>query len=242
MEVLLPRALDEALELAASNPDVVPIAGGTDVMVELNMDHGRPETLMDVSRLPELGEWRREDVHLFLGAGVTYTRIMRELPGHTALVQASRSVGSPQIRNRGTVGGNLGTGSPAGDALPVLAAWDAEVVLGRAGGTTRSVPWREFLDRREADRSRARRVDPRRALERAAGSRVVLEDRDSERDGDRGREPVPAGGRGWAFDPRGARLGRADGRSSPSRRDLCGASPSRFRACGMIPGCTSART
>jgi CO/xanthine dehydrogenase FAD-binding subunit len=82
---------------------------------------------------------------LFLGAGVTYTRIMRELPEHTALVQASRSVGSPQIRNRGTVGGNLGTGSPAGDALPVLAAWDAEVVLGRVDGTTRSVPWREFL-------------------------------------------------------------------------------------------------
>ena len=145
MEVLLPRSLQEALELAAANPEVVPIAGGTDVMVELNMDHGRPETLMDVSRLAELGAWRRENGHLFLGAGVTYTRVMRELPEHTALVQASRSVGSPQIRNRGTVGGNLGTGSPAGDALPVLAAWDAEIVLGRAGGSTRSMPWLEFL-------------------------------------------------------------------------------------------------
>jgi CO/xanthine dehydrogenase FAD-binding subunit len=145
MDVFLPRSLEEALETAASSPDVVPIAGGTDVMVELNMDLGRPKTLMDVSRLPELGEWRREGGHLFLGAGVTYARIMRELSEHTALVQASRSVGSPQIRNRGTVGGNLGTGSPAGDALPVLAAWDAEVVLGRAGGTTRSVLWREFL-------------------------------------------------------------------------------------------------
>ena len=123
----------------------MPIAGGTDVMVELNMDLGRPETLMDISRLSELGGWRREDGHLFLGAGVTYTGIMRELPEHTALVQASRSVGSPQIRNRGTVGGNLGTGSPAGDALPVLAAWDAEVILARAGGSTRSVPWREYL-------------------------------------------------------------------------------------------------
>jgi CO/xanthine dehydrogenase FAD-binding subunit len=145
MEVFLPRTLEEALETAAAHPDVVPIAGGTDVMVEINMDLGRPETLMDVSRLPELGELRREIGHLFLGAGVTYARIMRELPGHTALVQASRSVGSPQIRNRGTVGGNLGTGSPAGDALPVLAAWDAEVLLGRADGSTRSVPWREFL-------------------------------------------------------------------------------------------------
>ena len=120
MEVLLPRTLEEALEFAAANPEVVPFAGGTDVMVELNMDLGRPETLMDVSALSELAEWRREIGDLFLVAGVTYTRVMRELPEHTALAQASRSVGSPQIRNRGTVGGNLGTGSPAGDAVPRL--------------------------------------------------------------------------------------------------------------------------
>ena len=145
MDVLLPQTLEEAFEMAAAHPDVVPIAGGTDVMVELNMDLGLPETLMDVSRLPELREIRRENGSVFLGAGVSYTRIMRELPELTALVQASRSVGSPQIRNRGTVGGNLGTASPAGDALPVLAAWDAEVVLGRAGGSTRSVPWDSFL-------------------------------------------------------------------------------------------------
>lgn len=130
--------------MAAAEPEVVPIAGGTDVMVELNMDHARPETLMDVSRLPELLELRRENGTVFMGAGVTYTRIMRELSDASALVQASRSVGSPQIRNRGTVGGNLGTASPAGDALPVLAAWDAEVVLVRADGT-RSVPWHGFL-------------------------------------------------------------------------------------------------
>jgi CO/xanthine dehydrogenase FAD-binding subunit len=145
MEVLLPRTLEAALEMAATAPEVVPIAGGTDVMVEINMDLGRPETLMDVSGVPELREIRREDGSLFLGAGVTYTRIMRELPELTALVQASRSVGSPQIRNRGTVGGNLGTASPAGDALPVLAAWDAEVLLGRAGASTRSMSWDAFL-------------------------------------------------------------------------------------------------
>ena len=145
MEVLLPSTLDEALEVAAVNPDVVPIAGGTDVMVELNMDLDRPETLMDVSRLDELREWRREDGHVFLGAGVSYTRIIDELAGFTPLVQASRSVGSPQIRNRGTVGGNLGTASPAGDALPVLAAYDAEVVLVRSGGGTRTVAWNDFL-------------------------------------------------------------------------------------------------
>lgn len=144
MDVLLPDTLDEALELAAANPDVVPIAGGTDVMVELNMDLGRPETLMDVSRFQELREWRREDGDLFLGAGVSYTRIIDELGELTPLVQASRSVGSPQIRNRGTVGGNLGTASPAGDALPVLAVYDAEVVLVRTGGT-RTVAWNDFL-------------------------------------------------------------------------------------------------
>jgi CO/xanthine dehydrogenase FAD-binding subunit len=145
MDVFLPATLEEALETAAEHPEVVPIAGGTDVMVELNMDLGRPESLMDMARLPELQEIRRENGSLFLGAGVTYTRIMGELRELRALVQASRSVGSPQIRNRGTVGGNLGTASPAGDALPVLAAWDAEVVLGRAGGSTRSVPWDAFL-------------------------------------------------------------------------------------------------
>jgi CO/xanthine dehydrogenase FAD-binding subunit len=145
MEVVLPRSLDEALDAVATQPDVLPIAGGTDVMVEMNFDLKRPETLLDLSRLPELRELRRENGHVFLGAGVSYTRIMRELPEMTALVQASRSVGSPQIRNRGTVGGNLGTASPAGDALPALAVYDAEIVLVRTGGSTRSVPWRDFL-------------------------------------------------------------------------------------------------
>jgi len=145
MDVLLPGTLDEALEMAAADPHLVPIAGGTDVMVELNMDLSRPETLMDVSRLDELREWRREDGHVFLGAGVSYTRIIDELGEHTPLVQASRSVGSPQIRNRGTVGGNLGTASPAGDALPVLAAYDAEVVLARSVGGTRTLAWNDFL-------------------------------------------------------------------------------------------------
>ncbi len=145
MRVLRPRTLDEALEMKAAAPDAVPIAGGTDVMVALNFDRLRPPALLDVSRLPELRTWRIEDGDVFLGAGVTYTRIIRELDRIPPLVQASRSVGSPQIRNRGTVGGNLGTASPAGDALPVLAAHDAEVVLGRAGGTTRALPWSAFL-------------------------------------------------------------------------------------------------
>ncbi len=143
MEVLLPRTLQEALEMRAANPGAVPIAGGTDVMVELNFDLLRPETAIDVSRIPELREWRVEDGAFFLGASVTYSRIMRELPQFTPLVQASRTVGSPQIRNRGTVGGNLGTGSPAGDALPVLAAYDADVLVASAS-RTRSLPWNDF--------------------------------------------------------------------------------------------------
>jgi len=144
MDVYLPRMLDEALELKAAHPEALAIAGGTDVMVELNFDRHRPDAIMDISRLPELQEWRRENGTVFLGAGVTYTRIMHELREFVPLVQASRTVGSPQIRNRGTVGGNLGTASPAGDALPVLAAYDAEIVLAKAGGEQRSLPWHEF--------------------------------------------------------------------------------------------------
>jgi CO/xanthine dehydrogenase FAD-binding subunit len=145
MDVLLPRSLEEALEMKAARPEAVPIAGGTDLMVAVNFGRLRPEAFLDVSRLPELHELRREDGHLFLGAGVSYDRIEHELLDFPPLVQASRSVGSPQIRRRGTVGGNLGTASPAGDALPVLAVYEAEVVVGRAGGRTRSIPWREFL-------------------------------------------------------------------------------------------------
>ena len=145
MNVLSPRTLDEALASKADHPEAVPIAGGTDLMVDLNFDRRRPEWLMDLTRIPELRQWRRENGTVFLGAGVTYSRIMRELPQFQPLVQASRAVGSPQIRNRGTVGGNLGTASPAGDALPVLAAYEADVMLSKAGGQTRLVPWEQFM-------------------------------------------------------------------------------------------------
>ena len=145
MEVLLPRSLTEALAMKAAHPGAVPIAGGTDVMVELNFDLLRPDVLLDVSRLPELGGWREGQDGLSIGAAVTFTRLLRELPQHRALAEASRSVGSPQIRNRGTLGGNLGTASPAGDALPVLAVHDAEVGLVSAGRGERWIPWDAFL-------------------------------------------------------------------------------------------------
>lgn len=145
MDVYAPRTLAEALDIKAAHPEALPLAGGTDVMVELNFDRRRPATILDLTRVADLGTWGQQDGSVFLGAGVTYARIVRELAGFKPLVEAARTVGSPQIRNRGTVGGNLGTGSPAGDALPVLAAYDATVVLAKAGGATRSVPWQQFL-------------------------------------------------------------------------------------------------
>jgi CO/xanthine dehydrogenase FAD-binding subunit len=145
VDVFLPRTFEEALELRAAHPEAVPIAGGTDLMVEMNFGKIRPEAFLDVSRIPDLHEWRFEDGRVFLGSGVTYSRIMRELPQLRALGEASRGVGSPQIRNRGTVGGNLGTGSPAGESIPVLAAHDAEIGLVAAGGRERWVPWNEYV-------------------------------------------------------------------------------------------------
>jgi CO/xanthine dehydrogenase FAD-binding subunit len=145
MEVYLPRTLEEALEQRAGHPEAVPIAGGTDLMVALNFDQLRPDAMLDLTRVAELATWHERDDEVFLGAGVTYTRILNELPGSRALAEASRSVGSPQIRNRGTVGGNLGTASPAGDALPVLAVHDAQIGLVAAGGRERWLPWNDFL-------------------------------------------------------------------------------------------------
>src|SRR5438874_13731727 len=145
MEFFQPSSWSEALEVKADHPEATPIAGGTDMMVELNLDHRRPASIVDLTRVRELTEWGMEDGRLRIGAGVTYTRVIDELgdrlPG---LAMASRTVGSPQIRNRGTVGGNLGTSSPAGDAHPPLLASDALVELASASGTRR-VPVREFF-------------------------------------------------------------------------------------------------
>ena len=146
MEVLTPRSLDEALRLKAERPDAVPIQGGTDVMVELNFDRGRPSALVNLNEVPELRGWSRENGRLRLASGLTYTEAM-EVPlaeAAPALAEASRTVGGPQIRNRGTIGGNLGTSSPAGDALPPLLVYGAEVELASTRGS-RVVPLRDFL-------------------------------------------------------------------------------------------------
>ena len=144
MEFLAPTSLADALAAKAEQPEAMPIIGGTDVMVELNFDRHRPPALLDLTRVPELAEWSMDDGRVRLGAGVTYTRVIDELgallPG---LAMASRTVGSPQIRNRGTVGGNLGAASPAGDAHPPLLAAQTDVELSSTTGT-RTVPIDEF--------------------------------------------------------------------------------------------------
>ena len=138
VEILAPDTWEQALAMKAAQPDAIPIAGGTDLMVALNFDRARPQAILDLTRVAELRDWGTDDGRLRIGAGVTYTRLIEELgerlPG---LAIASRTVGSPQIRNRGTVGGNLGTASPAGDGLPPLYVSDAEVELASATGTRR---------------------------------------------------------------------------------------------------------
>jgi CO/xanthine dehydrogenase FAD-binding subunit len=138
MDFLRPASWADALAAKAEHPDAVPIAGGTDVMVELNFDRRRPAALLDLTRISDLTQWCEQDGLVRLGAGVTYARVIRELgdqlPG---LAMASRTVGSPQIRNRGTVGGNLGTASPAGDSHPALLAAGAEVEVESVRGSRR---------------------------------------------------------------------------------------------------------
>jgi CO/xanthine dehydrogenase FAD-binding subunit len=138
VDFLQPKSLREALEAKAERPEALPIAGGTDVMVELNFDRGRPAAILDLTRVAELADWDRDGGRHRVGAGVTYTRAIDELaaalPG---LALAARTVGSPQIRNRGTIGGNLGSASPAGDCHPPLLAGGAEVELVSANGTRR---------------------------------------------------------------------------------------------------------
>ncbi len=172
MEFLQPDSWAEALTAKAAAPDALPIAGGTDVMVELNFARRRPPALLDLSRLPELSGWAVEGGRLRLGAGVTYAeltgerhdrsaepgpagsagsagsadglgrlRLGRWLPG---LALAARTVGSPQIRNRGTIGGNLGSASPAGDCHPSLLAAGAEVEVASVRGTRR-IPIGDFF-------------------------------------------------------------------------------------------------
>ncbi|MFM8846833.1 MAG: FAD binding domain-containing protein [Actinomycetota bacterium] len=146
MPVLSPRSVDDLLELLAENPEASVLSGGTDMMVEVNLHGRRPTTVIPVRGLPELREWSHRRGVVTIGAALPYADMESGpladlLP---ALAQAARTVGSPQIRAAGTIGGNLGTCSPAGDTLPVLAALDATVhILHRDGG--RDVAFADFM-------------------------------------------------------------------------------------------------
>jgi CO/xanthine dehydrogenase FAD-binding subunit len=154
VSVLVPTSIDEALQALAADPAATLLAGGTDLLVEVNEGHrrlpwrGDDTRIVALGRLPELSTWTFDPLHrtLTLGAGITWSTIerppLREMV--PALAEAARTVGSPQIRNAGTVGGNLATCSPAGDGLPVLAALDAEVHLAGQGGR-RSMPVTAFM-------------------------------------------------------------------------------------------------
>lgn len=144
--VLSPPSLDAALAALADDPHLTVLAGGTDLMVQVNYGVCRPGGVLSLRRVPELRGWRVDDGAVVLGAGTTYAELLEpELatlaPG---LARAARTVGSPQIRNTGTIGGNLVTASPAGDTLPVLAAADAAVELASTNGR-RTVAVTEFL-------------------------------------------------------------------------------------------------
>jgi CO/xanthine dehydrogenase FAD-binding subunit len=151
MAVVVPASLEEATGALAAHPDALILAGGTDLMVEVNEGHrtlGADDVVVAVNRVPELRSWTvdRGAGVVRLGAGVTYTELAAApladlLP---ALAQAGRTVGSPQIRNAATLGGNVVTCSPAGDGLPVLAALDATVELATSSGI-RTLPIADFM-------------------------------------------------------------------------------------------------
>jgi CO/xanthine dehydrogenase FAD-binding subunit len=145
MRFLQPTTWAEAVQAKAAHPEAVAVAGGTDVMVGINFGHLRPAVLMDLTRVGDLQEWGTEDGVVRLGAGVSYARVITELGSRLpGLAMASRTIGSPQIRNRGTVGGNLATASPAGDAHPPLLAADAVVEVASVRGSRR-IPVSDFF-------------------------------------------------------------------------------------------------
>lgn len=140
-----PTTLDEAIDLLGARPDLRPVNGGTDLMVGVNAGTTAVTGLLNLRRVEELHRIERTERGLRIGGGVTFARIESELLGEApALAMAAKTVGSRQIRSVGTIGGNLATGSPAGDSLPPLLVCDAEVELVSRRGT-RTVRLDEFL-------------------------------------------------------------------------------------------------
>ena len=148
MPVFIPSSLTEATQLLSKNPDAHLLTGGTDMMVEVNFNHRHPDTVIALRNIPEFQRWNIDTASglVHIGSSVPYATmehgdLAKALP---ALAEAARTVGSPQIRAAGSIGGNLGTCSPAGDSLPVLAALDAVVHL-QSETSRRSVSLAEFM-------------------------------------------------------------------------------------------------
>ncbi|MFM8504698.1 MAG: FAD binding domain-containing protein, partial [Acidimicrobiaceae bacterium] len=148
MSVLVPRTLQDALQATAANPSAQLIQGGTDLMVEINFNHRKPTDVIALRRVKELKSLIVDTARsqITIGAGLPYQQMEHgEIALHLpALAQAARTVGSPQIRSAGSIGGNLGTCSPAGDALPVLSALDATVNL-QSADASRTVSIHDFM-------------------------------------------------------------------------------------------------
>ncbi|MEU1074982.1 MULTISPECIES: FAD binding domain-containing protein [unclassified Streptomyces] len=149
--VTLPASLDEAVAALAAMPAAVPVAGGTDLMAAVNRGLLRPAGLVGLGRINEIRGWQYQDGHALLGAGLTHARMGR--PDFAALIPAlaaaARAAGPPQIRNAGTLGGNIASGAPTGDALPVLAALEATLVIAGPEGARREIPVSHLLAGRE---------------------------------------------------------------------------------------------
>ena len=148
MPVFIPSSLTEATQLLSKNPDAHLLTGGTDMMVEVNFNHRHPDTVIALRNIPEFQRWNLDTASglVHIGSSVPYATmehgdLAKALP---ALAEAARTVGSPQIRAAGSIGGNLGTCSPAGDSLPVLAALEAVVHL-QSESSRRSVSFAEFM-------------------------------------------------------------------------------------------------
>jgi CO/xanthine dehydrogenase FAD-binding subunit len=143
VSVQISRHVDDVLESLSSVKDATILAGGTDLLVEINFGRIRPAHVVAIDRVEEL-KGLSCNGHVRMGALVTYSMMLETDVGSPALQESARTIGSPQIRNAATIGGNLGTCSPAGDALPVLAALDATIILGSKTGERR-VPFGDFM-------------------------------------------------------------------------------------------------
>ena len=145
-DLLRPKTLPQALDMLAEE-GAMPIAGGTNVVVDLRAGKHHPRVLVDVARLPGLRGIRRDNGHLVIGGGTMISDLLHDplIVQHApALAEAASLFANPLIRNRATVAGNLVDASPAADTAPPLLVLDAEVELSSRAGTRR-VPLADFL-------------------------------------------------------------------------------------------------